>query len=143
MADIRHAVVIDAPTEKILPLCSSASGFRHWWAADSAELGKEGSAELGFFSKSTVYRLHPSKGALKEIIWKCDSGDEWLGTEIRFRLEPNKNSTLLHFTHGKWKKETDYFVLCNTTWGELMYRLKAAAEGKTPGPLFTNDGLAI
>jgi hypothetical protein len=25
---------------------------------------------------------------------------------------------------------------CNTTWGELMYRLKAAAEGKSHSPLF-------
>ncbi len=36
----------------------------------------------------------------------------------------------------------DYFVSCNTTWGELMFRLNAAAEGKTPGPLFSAIGLA-
>lgn len=143
MADIRHAVVIDASAEKVFSLCSSASGFKQWWAADSAELGNDGSAELGFFSKSTVYRLRPGKSTAKQTVWKCDSGDEWRGTEIRFRPEPDKNSTLLHFTHGKWKRETGYFVLCNTTWGELMYRLKAAAEDKTPGPLFTKDGLAI
>jgi len=28
------------------------------------------------------------------------------------------SSTLLRFAHSKWKKETDYFVLCNTTSGE-------------------------
>jgi len=35
-----------------------------------------------------------------------------------------------------------YFISCNTTWGELMYRLKAAAEGKTVAPLFSATGLA-
>jgi len=25
---------------------------------------------------------------------------------------------------------------CNTTWGELMYRLKTASEGKSREPLF-------
>lgn len=143
MPDIRHAVVIDAPAEKILPLCSSANGFSHWWAADTVEWSKDGSAELGFFSRGTVYRLRPSKKTPSEVEWKCDSGEEWRGTEIHFRTEPSRNSTLLRFAHFKWKKETDYFVLCNTTWGELMYRLKAAAEGRTPGPLFTKDGLAV
>jgi len=28
-----------------------------------------------------------------------------------------------------------------TIWGELMYRLKAEAEGKARGPLFTSDGM--
>jgi len=45
-----------------------------------------------------------------------------------------RNSAPLH--NAGWKGETDYFVACTTTWGELMYRLKAVAEGKRPGPLF-------
>jgi hypothetical protein len=47
---------------------------------------------------------------------------------------------LLRFTHGGWRDATDYFTRCNTTWGELMYRLKAVAEGKAPGPLFSREG---
>ena len=143
MADIRHSIVISAPAAKIHELCSSAQGFTQWWAADSVEFGSNGSVELGFFSKSTVYRLQPGKRSSQEIVWQCDSGKEWEGTGISFRTEANDGSTLLRFIHGNWKKETDYFVLCNTTWGELMYRLKAAAEGKAPGPLFTMTGLAF
>jgi hypothetical protein len=41
-----------------------------------------------------------------------------------------------------WRSETDYFLNCNTTWGELMYRLKSAAEGKPRGPLFLASDLA-
>jgi len=141
MADIRHAILINAPPEKIRTLCSSAKGFTFWWAADSVELGKDGSVELGFFSKSTVYRLRPRKTTESEIIWRCESGKEWEGTDISFRPEPSNGATLLRFAHSNWKKEADYFVLCSTTWGDLMHRLKAAAEGKTPGPLFTITGL--
>ena len=39
------------------------------------------------------------------------------------------------FSHEGWA-ETEYFTNCNTAWGELMYRLKAVAEGKSIGPLF-------
>jgi hypothetical protein len=74
--------------------------------------------------------------------WHCETGQEWKGTRITFRIEADKSGTLLRFTHAGWQSASDYFVSCNTAWGELMYRLKAVAEGKAPGPLFTNDGLA-
>ena len=75
--------------------------------------------------------------------WVCETGDEWNGTHIAFRLEGRASSrTLVRFTHGGWRSETDYFTSCNTTWGELMYRLKSAAEGKSRGPLFLAGDLA-
>jgi hypothetical protein len=74
--------------------------------------------------------------------WVCETGDEWSGSHITFRLEDTKTGTLLHFTHGGWRSESAYFISCNITWGELMYRLKAVAEGKSPGPLFRAADIA-
>jgi len=74
--------------------------------------------------------------------WTCETGDEWKGTRIAFELENRGAGTFLRFTHGGWRSEPEYFVNCNTTWGELMYRLKAAAEGKSRGPLFLANDLA-
>ena len=48
----------------------------------------------------------------------------------------------MRFTHAEWQAETDYFVSCTTVWGELMFRLKAVAEGKPRGPLFLPGSLA-
>jgi len=142
MADIRHSILINAPSEKIRPLFSSAKGFSQWWVEDSVEQGNDGSVALGFFSRNTLYLLRPGKNDPNEMVWKCESGKEWNGTTLQFSLEPAGQSTQLRFIHGGWQGETDYFMSCNTTWGELMYRLKAVAEGKTPGPLFSIDGLA-
>ncbi|MGA1994473.1 MAG: hypothetical protein ABSH45_01730 [Bryobacteraceae bacterium] len=61
---------------------------------------------------------------------------------IAFRLERRGAGTLVRFTHGGWEAATDYFISGNTTWGELMFRLKAAAEGKSRGPLFLAADLA-
>jgi hypothetical protein len=72
----------------------------------------------------------------------CETGAEWAGTRLLFHLVAASNGTLLRFTHAGWSSETDYFVNCTTTWGELMFRLKAAAEGKPRGPLFLPDSLA-
>jgi hypothetical protein len=76
------------------------------------------------------------------VIWRCESGDEWHETELRFRFQVERDRLLLDFVHARWRSETPYFTSCNTTWGELMFRLKAAAEGKPRGPLYRRDSLA-
>jgi len=62
--------------------------------------------------------------------------------KIAIPTGPGTSRTIVRFTHADWQDETDYFVSCTTAWRELMFRLKAAAEGKAPGPLFSNNGLA-
>ena len=141
MADIQHSVQIAAAPSRIYPLVASAEGFRKWWATDITE--PVGAVELGFFKRSTVYRLRLKvDDSPLHAEWVCETGDEWNGTRIIFQCQPSNGGSSLRFTHGGWKGATDYFVSCNTTWGELMYRLKAAAEGKAPGPLFLADKLA-
>lgn len=102
-----------------------------------------GAVELGFFQRATVYRLKLvlQKPPL-QAEWICETGDQWSGTTLAFRSEPSGAGTLLRFTHAGWQSDTDYFVACTTTWGELMFRLKAAAEGRSRVPLFLASGMA-
>lgn len=141
MPDIRHSVQITAKPENIYPLIATARGFAQWWAADVTE--NEGAVTLGFFNRSTLYRLKlQTDQPPARAEWTCETGDEWNGTRIVFEIEGGGAGTVLRFTHGGWRSETDYFRNCNTTWGELMYRLKSAAEGKPRGPLFLAGDLA-
>ena len=143
MADMRHSITIDAPPENVYPLISSAAGLSQWWAEDANENTSSGAVELGFFERTTVYRLRllVAKPPLNAE-WVCESGKEWIGTSLIFHLQPGASGTLLRFTHANWLDESEYFVSCTTTWGELMFRLKAAAEGKSRGPLFLAKSLA-
>jgi hypothetical protein len=141
MPDIEHAIQIAATPDAIYPLFATATGFQQWWAADVTE--PEGAVELAFFNHTTVYRLRLEVDKSPTVAqWLCESGKEWSGTRIIFRLEPRGATTFLRFTHGGWQAATDYFTSCNTTWGELMFRLKSAAEGKSRGPLFLANDLA-
>jgi uncharacterized protein YndB with AHSA1/START domain len=142
MPDIRHAISIDASPARIYPLIATGAGFEKWWAADVHEEGFGKIVELGFFNRTTLYRLQLVREATaQEAEWLCHSGQEWKDTKLLFQLSPAKGQTLLRFAHSNWQQETDYFISCNTTWGELMFRLKAAAEGKQPGPLFSATGM--
>jgi hypothetical protein len=141
MADIQHAIQIAAAPDVIYPLISTAQGLQQWWAEDVSESG--GNVELAFFKRATVYRLKLTVGhAPDHAEWVCETGQEWTGTQIKFRLEPRASATLLRFTHAGWQSATDYFTSCNTVWGELMFRLKAEAEGKPRGPLFLAADMA-
>jgi uncharacterized protein YndB with AHSA1/START domain len=154
MAQIKHQIVVEAPAAKVFPLVSTGGGFKQWWAADVTETDAAVSkgttdvvkltlVELGFFKRSTLYRLQQKRVAEpNEAEWCCTTGKEWDGTRMVFALQEDNGKTTVRFTHADWKAETDYFVSCNTTWGELMFRLKAAAEGKAPGPLFSAEGMA-
>ena len=141
MPEIRHTIQIAAPAATIYPLISTAQGWAQWWAADVTQ--SDGAVELGFFNRATVYRIKP---VLREpplrSEWLCETGKEWAGTRLIFRLEPVGTGTLLRFGHCDWSSDTEYFVNCNTTWGELMFRIKSAAEGKPRGPLFLAGSLA-
>ncbi len=141
MADIQHSIQIAAAPDQIYPLVATGKGFGQWWATDITEAA--GVVELGFFNRATVYRLRlkndqpPSRAE-----WICETGDEWNGTRIAFHMEATKSGSLLRFSHSDWRGQSDYFASCNTTWGELMFRLKAVAEGNAPGPLFSREGMA-
>jgi hypothetical protein len=143
MPDIKHSIQIEAAPQLVHPLVASARGFSQWWASDVTEDKASGNVELGFFNRATVYGLHPVQiAAPQQAHWLCQTGKDWSGTRLLFDLVEQKGKTLLRFTHADWQAETDYFVSCTTTWGELMFRVKAAAEGKTPGPLFSANGMA-
>jgi len=140
MPDIRHAIQIDVPAVQVHPLISSGSGLSKWWAEDMT-ICADGTVGLGFLNRATVYALKLVRNVSpSEAEWLCLSGKEWKGTTLSSHLSESKGQTLLRFTHANWEVDTDYFVSCNTTWGALMFRLKAVAEGKSAGPLFSMTG---
>lgn len=142
MPDIRHLIQVAAPPDALFPLVATADGLTRWWAED-VEQDASGLVKLGFFGRQTVYALRPETMLRPtRASWLCESGQEWTDTHLVFGLKSKAEETVVDFTHANWRAESQYFTVCNTTWGELMYRLKAAAEGKGPGPLFLKDALA-
>ena len=143
MPDIEHSLQIEAKPEQIYPLFSSGSGFTKWWAKDVTKKAG-GRIDIGFFDRSTVYSFQLKKTSKPRYVeWLCRSKEEeWNGTRILFDLKKGESNaeTILRFSHAGWKARTEYFVSCNTVWGELMFRLKSVAENrKRTNPLFAKS----
>jgi uncharacterized protein YndB with AHSA1/START domain len=137
MADIKHQIPIQATPEKVYAAVATQAGLRSWWTADTKADEKVGvKAEFGFDKRGIVFRMKIEKlEPGKLVVWSCH-GDhpEWDGTGLRWELSPENGGTSVRFTQSNWKAVTDMCATCNSTWGELMYRLKNYVEGRNPGP---------
>ena len=54
--------------------------------------------------------------------------DEWVGTEITFRLKPDDAQIYVHFTHSNWGSDTDLLAHCSTKWAVFLLSLKDLLE---------------
>jgi uncharacterized protein YndB with AHSA1/START domain len=139
MADMYHAISIAAPAEKVYEAIVTQAGLRAWWTADSVAEARVGStAEFGFRNRAAVFRMRVEElQPGRRVVWAClGDVDEWKGTRLTWEIAPKDGGAELRFTHGDWRSTAGAYPLCNSTWGELMHRLKAYAEGKAPGPHF-------
>ena len=137
MADLKHQISIAASPHKVYAALAKETGLANWWTADSrAEEEVGGRAEFGFDDRSMVFRMTIKALRPGELVEWCCHGDnpEWNGTTLNWSIAPDGSGSVLRFTHGGWKSASDMFAICNSTWGELMYRLKAYLEGANPGP---------
>jgi uncharacterized protein YndB with AHSA1/START domain len=137
MAEIRHLIPIEAPPEKVYAALATQSGLRGWWTADSVVDDKAGgTAEFGFEKRAMVFRMTiEALDPGKRVVWRCHGDNpEWDGTTLTWSIEPADGGSRLRFTQSGWRDMTDMVAVCNSTWGELMYRLKSHVEGRNPGP---------
>ncbi len=136
MANIKHYLLIKALPNIVYKALTSNEGLRGWWTLEAKtdeQVGGVAEFKFGdrYHNKMKIVKLVPNK----LVEWECIEGDkEWIGTNFVFDLEEKEGDTILRFTHGNWKEETDFFASCNYHWGYYMQSLKQYCEtgGGTP-----------
>lgn len=142
MADILQRIAIAATPEKILPLISTTDGFRAWWTADVDAKPEKGNVNrFRFHGGAVEFPFRVDEISPSRVSWTCVEGPkvppEWLGTRVAFDLLPAASGGVdLRFAHTNWREADGNYAMCNTTWGDLMHRLRDAAEGNGRGPYF-------
>lgn len=141
--DSLHEIPIAAPATKVFQAWTTAEGLRGWWTADaSAPRASDGEYVFRFDKGNVAFHFLVEEEVPGErVLWRGVEGPgmpaEWVGTKIDVRLShASDGRTRLQFAHRDWRSAEGFYCVCNTTWGELMYRLRDWCEGRPRGPLF-------
>jgi uncharacterized protein YndB with AHSA1/START domain len=135
-----HGVPVNASPERIYAAVATQDGMQGWWTRDTtmnAIVG--GEAEFGFDKKRLAFRMTVEELVpLSSVRLRCIGGHpEWEGTTLEWKIQPTAGVAMLRFTHRDWREVTEFAAICNSRWGQLMFRLKDYAETGTRNPQWT------
>jgi len=133
--DIIHRVGIKAPASKVFAALSTIEGVASWWTKETTGVSKTGgSIEFEFSTPSgekiggigmEVLTLAPDK----EVRWRVKSGpEEWIGTDVAFKLSQDGEYTIVHFGHENWRGAVEFTAHCSTKWATFLLSLRDLVE---------------
>jgi uncharacterized protein YndB with AHSA1/START domain len=135
MPDILHRVGIDAKTEKVFAALTTMEGLRGWWVSTTTGNAAQGGVINFGFCDMQVVAAEPNQ----LVHWRCTRGpDEWVNTEVTFRLEWKEVQTFVLFKHANWKEPVEFMHHCSTKWGTFLLSLRDLVE-KADGHPLPND----
>lgn len=124
MPDILHRVGIAAEPPRVLAALTTVDGIRNWWNAET-----HGEASEGGVFQFRKNRLHVSKVEPDLVVWRYSGpAEEWIPTEIRFRLEWRDGQTFVLFKHADWREPVEFMHHCSTKWATFLLSLKDYVE---------------
>jgi uncharacterized protein YndB with AHSA1/START domain len=130
MTEINHRVGIKATAQQVYQALTSDTGLSCWWTEDTSGAGVAGSIIQFRFDGGgpdfAVIELIPD-----ELVRWQHSGcvpEAWMGTEIRFQIQPEDEQTFVRFTHANWQQTSDFMAHCSTKWAVFLLSLKQYLE---------------
>jgi uncharacterized protein YndB with AHSA1/START domain len=130
VADIFHALPIDAPIDRVFHAVSTPAGLDTWWTKRSAGDPQEGAEyELGFGPeydwRARVTRSVPNAEFELEMV-RADS--DWAGTRVGVRLTPRNAGTWMEFYHAGWPSSNEHYRISCTCWAMYLRVLRRSLE---------------
>ncbi|MEU4334917.1 SRPBCC domain-containing protein [Micromonospora lupini] len=130
MVDILHRVGVVAPLDDVYRAVATPEGLAGWWTTDT--VGKSAVGERVAFRFGAaggfdmeVLTLDPSG----HIRWRVVEGpEEWIGTEVDWRLDQRGDYTIVLFTHEGWREPGEFMHHCSTKWATFLMSLKELVE---------------
>ena len=124
MPDILHRVGIAAEPMRVFEALTTAQGIRGWWSEDTQGDASEGGAFQFRKNRLDVVHADPSL-----VTWRYSGpAEEWVGTEISFRLEWREGQTIVLFKHAGWREPVEFMHHCSTKWATFLLSLKDHVE---------------
>jgi uncharacterized protein YndB with AHSA1/START domain len=124
MPDILHRVGIAAEPDVVFGALTTVEGIKNWWSSEAHGDASEGGAFQ--FRRNRLEVIHADP---KLVMWHYSGpADDWVGTEIRFRLEWRDGQTYVLFSHKGWREPNEFMYHCSTKWATFLLSLKDLVE---------------
>ena len=132
MPDILHRVGIDAKPDQVFAQLTTLPGLNGWWVSTTTgDPAQGGTINFGFCDMKVL-----SAEAPRLVHWRCTRGpDEWLNTDVTFRLEWKDDQTFVLFKHANWKEPVEFMHHCSTKWATFLLSLRDSAERSEGHPV--------
>ena len=139
MNHYQQTLVIHADPAAVYAAVATEAGLRAWWTPNcTADKRVGGTATFRFGETSKDMRIE-RLDANREVRWLCTRAfiaidklarkDEWVGTEIVFRLTPTVDGkTRLDFEHIGLEPTLECYDLCNSGWNHFLASLQQFVE---------------
>lgn len=139
MNHYQQSLVIEANPAAVYAALTTPEGLRGWWTKEcegATEVGGTIHFRFGRTHKDMrIERLEPGR----EVRWLCTVAhiaagkltrkDEWVGTQIVFRLTPQGDGrTRLDFEHIGLVPAFECYGLCSDGWRHFLGSLRQFAE---------------
>lgn len=124
MPDILHRVGIAAEPDRVHSALTTIDGIRGWWSSIAS-----GGAGVGGAFQFRENRLDVVEAAPNLVRWHYSGpAEDWVGTEIRFRLVWRDGQTYVMFEHQGWREANEFMYHCSTKWATFLLSLKDLVE---------------
>ena len=139
MPDILHRVGIAAERARVFEALTTVDGIRNWWSSETFGDASAGGAFQ--FRQNRFDVAHADPGL---VVWRYSGpAEDWVGTEIRFRLEWCDGQTFVLFSHVGWREPNAFMHHCSTKWATFLLSLKDLVEGGEGRPEPRDTKIAV
>jgi uncharacterized protein YndB with AHSA1/START domain len=138
-------LLLSAPPATVYQALTTPQGLRDWWTQTCDVATTVGSKTTFLFCQTWKVMRIESLVPEREVRWHCVEAhieapgitrdDEWVGTDIVFRLAPQDGGkTLLDFEHLGLLPSLQCFKICENGWDLFLGSLQSLVESGQGAP---------
>jgi len=129
--EIWHEILIHASADKIYAALTEINQLAHWWTTDVRGVSEVGDTLQFWFSGYHASTMKVTALQPQELVrWSATGGlaQDWIGTELEFKIFQEEGKVLLHFRHSRWSEDARSFPHCSMGWAIFLLSLKEFVE---------------
>lgn len=130
MPDIIHLFPVNASPAKVYDTVSSPEGLDQWWTLKSEGRPSRNADYHLYFSEAYSWRAIVAEAKAPNCfeLKLTQAEDDWLGSRVRFDIEPKDNMSLVSFRHIGWREENEHFRTSCYCWAMYLRIMKRYIE---------------